>query len=132
MARENNKARKQFSLEYSRLGIVPHFLQGKYASAREFSFFPPRVTSSRVAIFTLVLVFRSLFYPYRKGGTTRSLRIHPRHARHLPREGTIFKHARVFFCWYPWDNKGILTTCTPLGNCPPTPPLRQHFALGEK
>ena len=62
-ARENNKARKQFSLEYSRLGIVPHFLQGKYASAREFSLFPPRVTSSRVAIFTLVLVFRSLFYP---------------------------------------------------------------------
>ena len=63
MARENNKAREQFSLEYSRLGIVPHFLQGKYASAREFSLFPPRVTSSWVAIFTLALVIRSLFYP---------------------------------------------------------------------
>jgi len=31
MARENNKAIKQVLLEYSRLRVVPHFLQGKYS-----------------------------------------------------------------------------------------------------
>ena len=63
MATENNKEIKQFPLEHSRLRVVPQFLQGEYACTREFSLFPPRVTSSRMAIFTHALVIRSLFYP---------------------------------------------------------------------